>query len=231
MMNQPIPPLHASQGLSRAPRRKLLRWSLMAPLLVGLLAGCSLLPKSAPVALYRLPSALAQPTASTGGTGNSAQRPESLRVTRPAAGNLLAGQRIIVLPAGDQVSHYKGAQWSEPVPLLLRNRLLDALRQDGRIAQLSNDDRMLQADFELDGELRAFQSVYKDGLPQVLLRLDLRLVRPATQRIVASRRFEQLQPASDSALPAVVSAFGLASDRLALEVADWSVAQIEAAAR
>ncbi len=231
MMNQPIRPLHDKQDPSRASSRSALGLALMAPLLGLLLAGCSLLPKSAPVELYRLPSALAQPTASTGGTGNSAQRPESLRVTRPAAGNLLAGQRIIVLPAGDQVSHYKGAQWSEPAPLLLRNRLLDALRQDGRIAQLSSDDRMLQADFELDGELRAFQSVYKDGLPQVLLRLDLRLVRPATQRIVASRRFEQLQPATDVALPAVVSAFGLASDRLALEVADWSVAQIAAAAR
>ncbi len=65
----------------------------------------------------------------------------------------------------------------------------------------------------------------------MLLRLDLRLVRPATQRIVASRRFEQLQPAADSALPAVVSAFGQASDRLALQVADWSVEQIAQAAR
>lgn len=228
MMPNRIPPVNASQGPSRAPRRSALGWALMAPLLAGLLAGCSVLPKSAPVELYQLPSALPQPAV---GAGGSAQRPESLRVTRPAAGSLLAGQRIIVLPAGDQVSHYKGAQWSEPAPLLLRNRLLDALRSDGRIAQLSSDDRMLQADFELDGELRAFQSVYRDGSPQVLLRLDLRLVRPATQRIVASRRFEQLQPASDSALPAVVSAFGQASDRLALQVADWSVEQIAQAAR
>ena len=228
MMPNRIPPVNASQGPSRASRRKLLRWGLMAPLLAGLLAGCSVLPKSAPVELYQLPSALPQPAV---GTGGSAQRPESLRVTRPAAGTLLAGQRIIVLPAGDQVSHYKGAQWSEPAPLLLRNRLLDALRSDGRIAQLSSDDRMLQADFELDGELRAFQSIYQDGLPQVLPRLELRLVRTATQRVVASHRFEQRQPATGSALPAVVSAFGQASDRLALQVADWSVEQIAQAAR
>jgi cholesterol transport system auxiliary component len=200
----------------------------LAPLLGLLLAGCSVLPKSTPVDLYQLPSTLPllAPSAS-----RTAPRPESLRVTRPAAGTLLAGQRIIVLPAGDRVSHYKGAQWSEPAPLLLRNRLLDALRHDGRLATLSSDDRMLQADFELDGELRAFQSVYQDGSPQVLLQLDLRLVQPATQRIVASRRFEQLQPASGSALPAVVSAFGQASDRLALQVVDWSVEQIANAAR
>ncbi len=201
-------------------------WS--APLLGLLLAGCSVLPKSAPVDLYQLPSSL--PLQAPSGS-RTAPRPESLRVTRPAAGALLAGQRIIVLPAGDRVSHYKGAQWSEPAPLLLRNRLLDALRSDGRLATLSSDDRMLQADFELDGELRAFQSVYQHGSPQVLLQLDLRLVQPATQRIIASRRFEQLQPVSGSALPAVVSAFGQASDRLALQVADWSVEQIAAAPR
>ena len=228
MMPNRILPVKASPGLSPAPRRCAHARVLLMPLLLGLLASCSLLPKSAPVELYQLPSALPQATL---GRGGDTQRPESLRVTRPAAGTLLAGQRIIVLPAGDQVSHYKGAQWSEPAPLLLRNRLLDALRSDGRITQLSSDDRMLQADFELDGELRAFQSVYRDGSPQVLLRLDLRLVRPATQRIVASRRFEQVQPASEAALPAVVRAFGQASDRLALQVADWSVEQIAQAPR
>ena len=90
---------------------------------------------------------------------------------------------------------------------------------------------MLQADFELDGELRAFQSVYRDGVPQVLVQLDLRLVQPATQRMVASHRFEQLQSASDAALPAVVSAFGQASDRLALQVVEWSVERIANAPR
>ena len=197
-------------------------------LLAGLLAGCSVLPQAAPVDLYQLPSALPQRLPSA---DQSAPRLESLRVMRPTAGTLLAGQRIIVLPAGDRVSHYKGAQWSEPAPLLLRNRLLDALRSQARLATLSSDDRMLQADFELDGELRAFQSIYQDGLPQVLLRLELRLVRTATQRVVASHRFEQRQPATGSALPAVVSAFGQASDRLALQVADWSVEQIAQAAR
>lgn len=230
MMPTRTSPVNKSGHQAPQPLRRptLTRNLALAPLLGLLLASCSVLPQSAPVDLYQLPSSLPQLAPST---GRSAPRPESLRVTRPAAGTLLAGQRIIVLPAGDRVSHYKGAQWSEPAPLLLRNRLLDALRHDGRLATLSSDERMLQADFELDGELRAFQSVYQDGKPQVLLQLDLRLVQPATQRIVASRRFEQLQPASGSALPAVVSAFGQASDRLALQVVDWSVEQIADAAR
>lgn len=199
----------------------------LAALTCSLLAGCSVLPKSAPVEVFLLPSAL--PPAATPAPG--AALPASLRVTRPAAGPLLAGQRVIVQPEGDRVSYYKGAQWSESAPQLLRNRLLDALRSDGRIATLSSDDHILQADFELDGDLRAFQSVYRQGQVQVLLRLDLRLVRPATQRIVASQRFELSQPAAGRDLTAVVRAFGEASDRLALQVVHWTVGQMSQAVR
>ena len=192
---------------------------------LALLAGCSLLPKPAPVELYRLPSARAQTEA------RAPQLALSLRIARPAAGTLLAGQRILVLPDGERVSYYKGANWAEPAPLLLRNRLLDALRADGRIATLSSDDRILQADFELDGDLRAFQSVYVEGTPQIELRLDLRLLRAATQRVVASRSFELRQTASGQTLPEVVRAFGLASDTVALQVTDWVVEQLGSAPR
>ena len=58
-------------------------------------------------------------------------------------------------PAGDAVT--------APAVATAIQALLDALRQDGRLATLSSDDRMLQADFELDGELRAFQSDRGDG--------------------------------------------------------------------
>lgn len=187
------------------------------------LPACSLLPAPAPVDVYQLPTALPRQATSA---------PElalSLRVTRPAAGSLLAGQRLLVQPGGDRISYYKGAQWSEPAPVLLRNRLLDALRADGRIATLSSDERILQAEFELDSELRAFQSVYRDGRPEVLLRLELRLVRTASQRIVASRHFELVQASGGSALPEVVRAFGAASDRLGMEVSDWTLAQLQAA--
>ncbi len=200
----------------RTARRALL------PLLVCMLPACSLLPAPAPVEVYQLPTTLLRQATS------APLLALSLRVTRPAAGALLAGQRLLVQPGGDRISYYKGAQWSEPAPVLLRNRLLDALA-DGRIATVSSDERILQADFELDSELRAFQSVYRNGRPEVLLRLDLRLVRTASQRIVASHRFELTQAAADSALPAVVHAFGAASDRLALEVSDWTLAQLQAA--
>ncbi|HMZ29524.1 MAG TPA: ABC-type transport auxiliary lipoprotein family protein, partial [Thauera aminoaromatica] len=154
--------------------------------------------------------------------------PWSLRVVRPAAGVHLAGQRIVVMPEGNRVSVYQGAGWSDPAPALLRDRLLEAFRADGRVGALSSDERQLHADFELDSDLRAFQSEYRGGRPEAVLRLDARLVHTASRRIVASRTFEQRQPTADPAVPAVVQAFGAAADRLSAEVVEWTVREAAA---
>ncbi|HXR02754.1 MAG TPA: ABC-type transport auxiliary lipoprotein family protein, partial [Pseudomonas sp.] len=127
-------------------------------------------------------------------------------------------------PQGDVISNYKGARWSDPAPVLLRNRLTDAFYRDGRVQSISTDDSNLQADFELGGELQAFQSEYRGATIEVVIRLDARL-SDDRQRIVASRRFEVHQPLSDKQVSAVVAGFGQASDRLTAQVVQWTLEQ------
>ncbi|MEY5099295.1 MAG: hypothetical protein RJA36_2014 [Pseudomonadota bacterium] len=205
------------------PTVRLCRCALGATAL-ALLSACSVLPRPVPQDVYLLPAGPAQAHTP------ASPLPWSLRVMRPAASAMLAGQRILVLPEEQRVSYYKGASWNEPVPTLLRNRLLDTLRADGRISQLSGDERLLQADFELDSDLRAFQSEYRDGIPQAVIRLDVRLVRTGSQRIAASRRFEIRRPAAGTAVGDVVEALGLAADQLADELSRWTAEQLASAA-
>ncbi|MNP43006.1 hypothetical protein D3C76_1368030 [compost metagenome] len=149
----------------------------------------------------------------------------SLRVNKPIASDVLNSPRIAVVPQGDLISSYKGARWSDPAPTLLRNRMLDAFQRDGRVQRLSADDSNLQSDYEIAGELQAFQSEYSaDGLA-VVIRYDARLVQGRSQRILASRRFEVRQPVSDKQVSAVVSSFGTASDQLMKQLVDWTVVQ------
>lgn len=184
----------------------------------SLAAACSILPQSEPVDIYRLP--VNQPGQ------NATALSWSLRLNKPLASEVLAGPRIAVIPQGDVISSYKGARWSDPAPLLVRNRLLDGFQRDGRVQRLSADDSNLQADYELAGELQAFQSEYRPGgAVEVLIRYDARLVQGRSQRILASKRFEVRQPLAGTEVSAVVTGFGAASDQLARQVVQWTVAQ------
>lgn len=178
---------------------------------------CSILPKQAPSDVYRLPTAATSSNAAT-------PAPWSLRVTRPKSSETLDSPRIAVIPQGDVISSYKGARWSDPAPVLLRNRLTDAFYRDGRVQSISTDDSNLQADFELGGELQAFQSEYRGQAIEVVIRLDARLADDR-QRIIASRRFEVHQPVADKQVSGVVASFGQASDTLTAQVLQWTVEQ------
>ncbi|MGU1919570.1 ABC-type transport auxiliary lipoprotein family protein [Pseudomonas aeruginosa] len=152
----------------------------------------------------------------------------SLRIARPRTSLVLESPRIAVRPHGDEISVYQGARWSDPAPSLLRDRLMQAFQADGRVRGLSSDDSNLQADFELGGDLRAFQTEYPNGQASALIRYDARLVRTDDKRVVASRRFEVSQPVDGKKVAAVVSAFGKAGDTLSAQVLDWTLSQASA---
>ena len=192
-------------------------YRIIAPVAFALMSACSILPKPDPSDVYRLAST--QPASQ--GTPVS----WSLRVTKPQTSEFLDSPRIAVVPDGNLISNYANSRWSDPAPVLLRNRLLDGFQRDGRVTLLSTDETNLQADYELGGQLQAFQSEYRGKAVEVVIRLDARLVRGRDQRIIASRRFEVRQPVSDTKVPAVVAAFGQAGDQLNKQVVDWVVQQ------
>jgi len=196
---------------------------MIAPLALALVSACSLLPKADPSDVYRL--AAAQPAS------QGAPVSWSLRVNKPQTSEFLDSPRIAVVPTGDLISSYANSRWSDPAPVLLRNRFMDGFQRDGRVTLLSTDDTNLQSDYELGGQLQAFQSEYHGGAVEVVIRLDARLVRGSDQRIVASRRFEVRQPVSDTKVPAVVAGFGQAGDQLNKQVVDWVVQQGNSAAK
>ncbi|MCO2710324.1 ABC transporter [Pseudomonas aeruginosa] len=191
--------------------RPLRRLSLAAGLAaLATLGACSILPEAQVLQVYLLP----------------VHNPPASAAARP--GLVLESPRIAVRPHGDEISVYQGARWSDPAPSLLRDRLMQAFQADGRVRGLSSDDSNLQADFELGGDLRAFQTEYPNGQASALIRYDARLVRTDDKRVVASRRFEVSQPVDGKKVAAVVSAFGKAGDTLSAQVLDWTLRQASA---
>lgn len=201
--------------------------SLLVTILLVLTTACSILPSSDPVAAYRLPPMhLSEQSSRTkDGVGSSGVNGRTLRIMTPNGSRVLDSDRILVLPEGNLLQLYANARWTDPAPVLLRNRLLQAFFADGRIRYVSSDESSVAAEQELIGDLISFQSEYHSGKPVVVIRFNASLIDQVSRRIVAMRTFEVQQPVAGVQLKEVIEAFGEASDALAAQLIEWVTAQ------
>ena len=197
----------------------------------ALLAACSILPAPTPVDTYVLPGAAWQRAATTEHTRtHPAAAGAALRIARPVTDGLLSSRRIAVMPQADRLQVYQGALWSNPPATLLRSRLLDAFLADGRLPWVDTDESpATRVDYLLTSQLRAFHSVYENGSPTAVVRIDAQIVDTASNRAVASRSFLVRQPAASKEIPDVVQALGQASDQLSKDMVDWAVQSVRSA--
>src|SRR6185437_6298222 len=180
----------------------------------ALLAACSVLPAREPVQIWQPEeTAIAAPPAAAD---------FSLRVDAPNTSGPLDGTGIVVMPEPGQVSTYKGARWSESPALLIRHRLVDAFMA-AKLPAVTTDDDHFASDYSLSGDLRAFQSEYRNGAPVVVVRLDAQLRRGGARNLLATRSFVITQTPSGTDVPQIVAAFGAADDALAQQVVAWTL--------
>ncbi|HAB63977.1 MAG TPA: hypothetical protein DCE49_07260, partial [Pseudomonas sp.] len=119
-------------------RQSLSRFALLG--LLSALAACSVLPESETLRIFLLPTTPMPQQAS------EPTIQQALRINTPQASRILSGQRIAVVPQGNEISAYGGARWSDAAPVLLRDRLIEAFQRDGRMPSVSNEDVNLYAD-------------------------------------------------------------------------------------
>jgi len=200
--------------------------------LAALVAACSVLLPARTPDVYQLPmlrhlddtSPVSTPAGDapiTSAVGTPAPAPMLLRIRAAATGAALAGNRIIVMPTPDTIEAYRGARWSDPAPTMVRARLVEAFANDDRFIAVADDDSTLRATLELDAQLRAFQTEYREGKPVVHVGLDLRLVDPSTHRVIATHRFDIEAVPAASDVGSIVRSFGYATDALSTRLAGW----------
>lgn len=189
--------------------------------LVLAMAACNVLPEAEATRHFMLPQAAAEAPAD-----GEAAFPLALRVHSPQASRILGSSRIAVVPDENEISSYRGARWSEPVPNLLRDRIIEAFQRDGRLATVFDEQNRLSADLELFSKLGAFQSEYVNGKALVRIQLDVQLTRAGGRELIASRRFEVTEESPAESIESVVASFGRAGDRLSGELLEWTMAQV-----
>ena len=199
---------------------KAMRSLRLRPLtIVGLLAlaGCSILGSGQrdPVTIYA-----PQPQVATDPSWPTVAW--QLSVGKPTAPRVVDSPRIAVRPVPGELQVYKGASWSQPATDLVEATVLRAFEDSGRIPAVARDGSGIRADYKLVMDLRRFESDYAGAaIPSATIELNAKLMHASDQRIVASRTFLLVQPASGTEVAQVADAFDQALGKLGAEVVGW----------
>lgn len=211
-------------GAARIGRRETL--AVLGLALAGSLAGCVGLPgHGAAPTLYRLSSARIP-------AGGQPPVAWQLVVEDPVAAGGLDTDRIALEPSPLRLEYFAGARWTGTAPHLVGSLLLDSFERSGRIPAVGREASGLAADFRLKSDLVDFEAVYGTAAapPRVRVVLDVKLVEPAGGRILAVRRIAAEVPASADRMPAIVSAFDQALQKVLAETVTWTLREGASAA-
>ena len=190
----------------------------LAAALLALVAGCGVIPKREPTAIF-------EPARATGSGDAAWPRANwSLLVAKPGASAMLDSDRIAVRPDNGAITVYKASAWTDPAPDLVQSALLRRFEDSGKILSVARPGSGVRGDYQLQTELRAFESVYVSaGRPEAQVEVYAKLVKAASGEVVAARSFRNTEAASSEELSSVVDAFGSALNRTTDQIVGWTL--------
>jgi cholesterol transport system auxiliary component len=182
------------------------------------LAGCASLFVSVPRRLYRLSAPRDFPPGLPHSTAE-------LVIERPQAPAGIDVSRIALSRSPLTLDYYADAEWTDRVPDLIEDLLLDAFENSGALTAVDRGSAGLRADFVLRSEIRHFEAVYggEGTLPQAWVEIIVRLVAVRARAIAGQSRFEQRVAAAANDVPAVVAAFDAATTAVLRDIVVWTV--------
>jgi cholesterol transport system auxiliary component len=149
-----------------------------------------------------------------------------LTVMAVAANPLLDSPRIVVRPSDHQVQTYRGVRWADRSQELLETAVVDAFEESGRIGAVGRMANTARGDFALFMEVRAFETVYRDGKPEAVIEVQANLVSLRGRgSMAASRRFRQAVPGTSVEVEAMVEAFSQAMSAMSSDVVGWTLVE------
>lgn len=189
--------------------------AMLAASLVAL-AGCVRLPAREPVQLFG--PELGAPT-----LGEAPDVRWQLVVARPLSDPALDSPRIAVRPQPGELQSYRGARWTAPAPDVVETALLRAFQDSGRIVAVGRAGDALRADYLLQMDLRAFETVLGNGAPQAHVAVYATLLHAGSRQVVAGALFEHRTAASGDDIAEVVAAFGASLGAVVPDLVSWTL--------
>ena len=185
-----------------------------------LLVGCSDLigPTSTPRQIYLL-----QPT---GGASTAGSKVDfSLAISTTTDSQHLESSRIALTQSDTSIDYYAASEWSDHLPVLVQNALVEAFENSGRIDAVASDSGGFHADYFLQAEIRDFQAHYSapDGIPTIRVRIEAKLAPTRGREIIADLNSVHEIVATGNSVPEVVRAFDQALGEVFSEIVNWAL--------
>ncbi len=175
------------------------------------LGGCEILPKvGIPTDLYTL-------TPKTSFGNDLPQVNWQLIVELPVAAAALDTVRIALQHTPYTLEYYARAAWTDNAPAMVQTLIIESFESTGRILAVGREAIGLRPDFILKTDLREFQAIYYETetlAPNILVRMNAKLVQMPERRIVSSHTFDHRTPAASDSFKDIIEAFDVALGRV-----------------
>lgn len=147
-----------------------------------------------------------------------------LVVSEPVSASHVNTNRIALRPAPLAVEYYKGVAWADRAPRMIQTRIIESFERTNKIQAVGRDGEGLRADYALKTELREFIAIYGEGTtPQILIRMNAKLVKMPERVIVADDTFEYREAAAGTDIDSVVTAYNEAMGKVLKRLVEWTL--------
>ena len=192
-------------------------------LMAGLaFSACSILPEPAPApTVYRLyvpQSAQAAPVAQS----------IVVNIEYPNASKAIGGTDITLSPDGRRLTAAAGAKWSEAVPSMLRNALIEKLARNGGITGVVPRGNT-RVPYRVNMDIRRFEAVFdngEDAAPNAVVQLTISLTNTKTRTLIGTKSVSANARAGAASVSSIVAATDTAAQQAMDEASAWLAAQL-----
>lgn len=184
------------------------RWVAAFVLATGLGACASILPKT-PDAIYDL-------TAPDNIKTRAGTRTQIL-VPEPNALKSLDTERIAARPSDIEYAYLPRAVWSDRLPRLLQNRLMETLQNTGRVKAVSVPGQGLLIDYQVIMDVRSFEIAGSEAVVSI----GVKLMNDRNGRVRATKVFGSRTAIAGTQNLDFVTALDAAMDIVFADMVDW----------
>jgi cholesterol transport system auxiliary component len=194
------------------------RHVLAASCAILVLGACSAIGNNKGPQLYTL-----QPLAAT--TSDAPSMPWQLAVGVPDAPANLDSARIALSESATTTDYFANAEWTDRAPIIVQNLLIQSFDNSGKVKAVFRDTATLHTDYVLQTEIRDFEAQYAqpNAAPQVLVRIEARLLKMPDHDIVGTFNAQQNTQAQQNNLNSIITAFNTAVGATLQQTIDWAL--------